>query len=200
MGYLINDNIIKFEISDKLPPVLYGDPTSLNYNLSTRKAKETQDDEGNDVTIYEESVIAGDITLTLYRDNVYLTHFTVTKTSSEVQSDSVDISDLTVETLKKQLELTMKNSDDIKKQLAEKRADFAEKTELIRLIEERFPNGQADVERAINIVIAQNGIQEAEVFAENYLKDAERDIVALPEYPMKKVLLEGVDFLRGRAF
>ena len=78
--------------------------------------------------------------------------------------------------------------------------DFAEKTELIRLIEERFPNGQADVERAINIVIAQNGIQEAEVFAENYLKDAERDIVALPEYPMKKVLLEGVDFLRGRAF
>ena len=31
-------------------------------------------------------------------------------------------------------------------------------------------------------------------------KDAERDIVALPEYPMKKVLLEGVDFLRGRAF
>lgn len=73
--------------------VLYGNDTSLNYNLSTRKARETQDDEGNDVTVYEEAVIAGDITLTLYRNNVYLTHFTVTKTSSEVQSGSIDISD-----------------------------------------------------------------------------------------------------------
>lgn len=73
--------------------VLYGDNASLNYNLSTRKAKESQDEHGNDVTIYEEAIIAGDITLTLYRDNVYLTHFTVTKTSSEVQSGSVDISD-----------------------------------------------------------------------------------------------------------
>ena len=76
--------------------VLYGDATSLNYNLSTRKAKETQDDDGNDVTIYEEAVIAGDITFTLYRDNVYLTHFTVTKTSSEVQKGSIDISDYIV--------------------------------------------------------------------------------------------------------
>lgn len=73
--------------------VLYGNDVSLNYNLSTRKAKETQDDEGNDVTVYEEAVIAGDITLTLYRDNKYLTHFTVTKTSSDVQSGSIDISD-----------------------------------------------------------------------------------------------------------
>ena len=73
--------------------VLYGNPTSLNYNLSTRKAKESQDENGNDVTIYEEAVIAGDITLTLYRNNVYLTHFTVTKNSSEVQNGSVDISD-----------------------------------------------------------------------------------------------------------
>lgn len=73
--------------------ILHGSAFSLNYNLSTRKAKEIQDEDGNDVTIYEESVIPGDITFTLYRDNVYLTHFTVTKTSSEVQSGSVDISD-----------------------------------------------------------------------------------------------------------
>lgn len=76
--------------------VLYGSDTSLNYNLSTRKAKESQDEEGNDITIYEEAVIAGDITLTLYRDNVYLTHFTVTKASSEIQSGSVDISDYVI--------------------------------------------------------------------------------------------------------
>ena len=76
--------------------VLYGNPTSLNYNLSTRKAKEGQDEEGNDVTIYEEAIIPGDITFTLYRDNVYLTHFTVKKTSSDIQSGSIDISDYIV--------------------------------------------------------------------------------------------------------
>lgn len=73
--------------------VLFGSDTSLKYNLSTKKARETQDEDGNDVTVYEEAVIPGDITLTLYRNNVYVTHFTVTKTSSEVQSDVVDISD-----------------------------------------------------------------------------------------------------------
>lgn len=78
--------------------------------------------------------------------------------------------------------------------------EFVEKDELICLIESRFPNGQADVDRAIAIVIAQNGIAEAEVYAESYLKKAEADIAALPEYPMKKVLLEGVEYLRGRAF
>ena len=78
--------------------------------------------------------------------------------------------------------------------------EFAERDELIRLIESRFPNGQDDVDRAISIVIAQNGIAEAEVYAEQYLKQAEADIAALPDYPMKKVLLEGVDYLRGRAF
>ncbi len=78
--------------------------------------------------------------------------------------------------------------------------DFAERDELIGLIESRFPNGQRDVERAIDIVIAQDGIAEAEVYAEQYLKQAEADIAALPDYPMKKVLLEGADYLRGRAF
>ena len=73
--------------------ILYGSDAFLNYKLSTRKAKETQDEQGNDVTVYEEAVIAGDITLTLYRNNVYITHFTVKKTSSEVQSGSIDISD-----------------------------------------------------------------------------------------------------------
>lgn len=78
--------------------------------------------------------------------------------------------------------------------------EFAEREELIGLIEARFPNGQSDVERAIAIVIAQNGIAEAEVYAESYLKQAEMEIAALPEYPMKKLLLEGVTYLRGRAF
>lgn len=78
--------------------------------------------------------------------------------------------------------------------------EFAEREELIHLIEGRFPNGQCDVERAIAIVIAQNGIAEAEVYAESYLQQAEKEIAALPEYPMKKLLLEGVAYLRGRAF
>ncbi|MBO4948257.1 MAG: polyprenyl synthetase family protein [Peptococcaceae bacterium] len=77
---------------------------------------------------------------------------------------------------------------------------FAERDELINLIENRFPKGQADVDRAIAIVLAQNGISDAEVYAEQYLKQAEADIAALPDYPMKKVLLEGVDYLRERTF
>jgi len=77
---------------------------------------------------------------------------------------------------------------------------FAERDELINLIENRFPKGQDDVDRAIAIVLAQNGISGAEVYAEQYLKQAEADIAALPDYPMKKVLLEGVDYLRERAF
>ena len=77
---------------------------------------------------------------------------------------------------------------------------FAERDELINLIENRFPKGQDDVDRAIAIVLAQNGISDAEVYAEQYLKQAEADIASLPDYPMKKVLLEGVDYLRERAF
>lgn len=78
--------------------------------------------------------------------------------------------------------------------------EFAECDELIHLIENRFPNGQADIDRAIEIVIAQNGIAEAEIYAEQYLQQAEQDIAALPEYPTKHILLEGVNYLRGRAF
>lgn len=73
--------------------ILHGTETELNYALSTRKARESQDESGNDVTIYEEAIIAGDITFTLYRDNVYMTHFTVTKSSPEIQNGSVDVSD-----------------------------------------------------------------------------------------------------------
>lgn len=78
--------------------------------------------------------------------------------------------------------------------------EFAERDELIGLIENRFPAGQTDVERAISIVVSNGGIDAAEVYAESYLKQAEEEIAALPEYPMKKVLLEGADYLRGRAF
>lgn len=73
--------------------VLHGDPTYLKYNLSTRVAEEVQDDEGQDVTVYKESYIAGDITFTLYRDNVYVTHFTVQKNSTEILNGQVDITD-----------------------------------------------------------------------------------------------------------
>lgn len=78
--------------------------------------------------------------------------------------------------------------------------DFAERQLLIELIESRFPQGQKDIERAIDIVKAQNGIAEAEQYAESYLKKAEMDIASLPNNPMKDVLLDGVEYLRGRAF
>lgn len=78
--------------------------------------------------------------------------------------------------------------------------DFAERQLLIELIESRFPQGQKDIERAIDIVKAQNGIAEAEQYAESYLKKAEMDIASLTNNPMKDVLLDGVEYLRGRAF
>lgn len=77
---------------------------------------------------------------------------------------------------------------------------FAEREELIQLIESRFAGGQSEVERAISIVLEQGGLEDAAVYAEGYLKQAEAYIGQLPAYPMKKLLLDGVDFLRERAF
>ena len=69
--------------------ILYGNDASLNYNLSTREATEGDDGE----TVYEEAIISGNITFTLYKDDVYVTQFTVKKTSSEVQSGNIDITE-----------------------------------------------------------------------------------------------------------
>lgn len=78
--------------------------------------------------------------------------------------------------------------------------EFPEKKELLRLITDRFAGGQAEVDRAIAIIVAQGGLREAAAYGEEYLRQAEDDIRRLPEYPLKKVLLDGVDYLRERAF
>lgn len=71
--------------------IRYGTPVSLYYNLSTLKNTGVQDDNGKD--IWEENTIPGDITISLYRDNVYQTHYTLKKTTIDILSDSFDISD-----------------------------------------------------------------------------------------------------------
>ena len=71
--------------------IRYGTPVSLYYNLSTLKNTGVQDDNGKD--IWEENTIPGDITISLYRDNVYQTHYTLKKTTVDIMSDSSDISD-----------------------------------------------------------------------------------------------------------
>lgn len=71
--------------------IRYGNPVSLHYNLSTLKNTGMQDDNGKD--IWEENTIPGDITISLYRDNVYQTHFTLKKTTVGVFSYSFDVSD-----------------------------------------------------------------------------------------------------------
>ena len=78
---------------DKDLKVLYGSSVSLNYILSTRKATTTQDESGKEITIYEEAVIPGDITITLYKDNIYQTHFTIKKTELTAQKGSIDVTD-----------------------------------------------------------------------------------------------------------
>lgn len=60
--------------------------------------------------------------------------------------------------------------------------------------------GQAEVERAISMVVEQDGLQEAAVYAEGYLKQAEVYIEQLPEHPMRKLFLDGVNYLRERAY
>lgn len=78
---------------DKNLKVLYGNSVSLDYILSTRKATTAQDEDGNEITVYEEAVIPGDITISLYKDNIYQTHFTVKKTELTAQKGSFDVTE-----------------------------------------------------------------------------------------------------------
>lgn len=78
--------------------------------------------------------------------------------------------------------------------------DFAEKEELLQLIENRFSGGQSDVERAIAIIIKQGGLEEASVYADGYLAQAKAYISQLPEFKRKKMLLSGVDYFKERTF
>ena len=78
--------------------------------------------------------------------------------------------------------------------------DFAEKEELLQLIENRFSGGQSEVERAIAIIIKQGGLEEASVYADGYLAQAKAYISQLPEYKRKKMLLSGVDYFKERTF
>ena len=78
--------------------------------------------------------------------------------------------------------------------------DFAEKEELLQLIENRFSGGQSKVERAIAIIIKQGGLEEASVYADGYLAQAKAYISQLPEFKRKKMLLSGVDYFKERTF
>ena len=78
--------------------------------------------------------------------------------------------------------------------------EFAERDELISAIENRFPGGQSEVNRAIAIIKEQGGLQEADVYGEGYLAQAVVYIEQLPDAKLKKQLMSGVKFLRERAF
>ena len=78
--------------------------------------------------------------------------------------------------------------------------DFAEKEELLQLIENRFSGGQTEVERAIAIIIKQGGLEEASVYADGYLAQAKAYISQLPDFKRKKMLLSGVDYFKERTF
>ena len=78
--------------------------------------------------------------------------------------------------------------------------DFAEKEELLQLIENRFSGGQSEVERAIAIIIKQGGLEEASVYADGYLAQAKAYISQLPEFKRKKMLLSSVDYFKERTF
>ncbi len=78
--------------------------------------------------------------------------------------------------------------------------DFAQRDVLIDLIKERFPLGQVQVEQAIELIKAQDGLQKAMAIAENYVEQAKTIIQSLPEHPVKGMLLDGADYINERAF
>lgn len=77
---------------------------------------------------------------------------------------------------------------------------FAEKEELLQLIEQRFAGGQAEVNRAISIITQQGGLQEASIYGEGYLAQATAYIQQLSDAKLRRQLMSGVKFLRERAF
>ncbi len=76
--------------------------------------------------------------------------------------------------------------------------DFAEREELLCLIEGHFAGGQAEVDRAVAIIEAQGGVTAAQERAESYLRQGEAYIAALPDFPQKEILRKGVEYLRAR--
>ena len=78
--------------------------------------------------------------------------------------------------------------------------DFPEKQRLIELIETRFPQGQSDVNYAIDLIKKYHGLEEAMAVSEEYVTHAKNMIKNLPGHRMKKVLLAGADYINGRAF
>lgn len=78
--------------------------------------------------------------------------------------------------------------------------DFPEKQALLTLIQNRFPQGQVDVDYAIGLIKKHGGLEEAMAISQTYVARAKKMIDDLPKHRMKKVLLAGADYINGRAF
>lgn len=78
--------------------------------------------------------------------------------------------------------------------------DFPERDLLVKLIENRFPNGQSDVNVAIDLIKKYHGLDEALAISEEYVLKARTMIEELPEHKVKKMLLSGADYINRRTF
>ncbi|MBR6756160.1 MAG: polyprenyl synthetase family protein [Peptococcaceae bacterium] len=78
--------------------------------------------------------------------------------------------------------------------------DFAEREWLINAIKQRFPGGRAEVNRAIEIIKEQNGLEAAHEYSLQYVAEAKKCIALLPEHPVQKTLLAGADYIIERSF
>ncbi len=78
--------------------------------------------------------------------------------------------------------------------------EFPEKERLKALINQKFANGQNEVEEALKIIKKYNGIKEANAYCEKYINEAQRLIKQLPEKKGKRGFVLSAEYMLERGF
>lgn len=77
---------------------------------------------------------------------------------------------------------------------------FAEKEMVCSLIEQRFPQGQADVSKVVAIIKREGCIEESEAIIRDHVKAAKNVLEKLPERPLLELMRQGADYVYERAY
>lgn len=78
--------------------------------------------------------------------------------------------------------------------------DFPERDEVLSLIQERFPNGDADIKKIVALIEREGGVAESEQAIFHHLEAAKDALSELPERPVIKLLKEGADYVYERTY
>lgn len=77
--------------------------------------------------------------------------------------------------------------------------DFAEKEEVKALIRDRFPGGQADLDRISELLRREGCLEESESIIMNHIDKAKSVLENLQEKPILKLMRQGADYIYERA-